>query len=356
MRALRFHAAGDVRVDEVEEQPLGPLDVRIAVAYCGICGTDVHEYVAGPRFIPPAQAPHLLTRAAVPVTLGHEFAGRVVEVGADVERVVVGDRVAVEPLITCGVCAACVRGAHNLCARVGFVGLSGLGGGLSERCVVAERWVHPIGSLPYDVAALAEPAAVAHHAVSQARVQGTDSVLIVGAGPVGLLAVACARRLTAASIGVVARSTAKAEIATTLGADLILDPAAGDIVAAVDEVTAGRGFDVIVECSGSADMFRACVDASRPGGRMIVAASAPEPTPIDTNLILAKEIALIGSLGYCGDFPQVIALLASNPDRFRRIISDVIPLESVASVLRDLSTAGSGRVKVLVEISRTADE
>ncbi len=144
-----------------------PGTVKIAVAWCGICGTDLHEFLEGPIFTPPPGNPHVLSHEAAPVTLGHEFSGTVEELGEGVTGLAVGDSVVVEPYIVCNECGPCLSGHYNLCTKLGFIGLAGGGGGLSEKIVVDTRWVHPVGDIPLDEAALIEPLAVAYHAVGR---------------------------------------------------------------------------------------------------------------------------------------------------------------------------------------------
>ena len=121
----------------------------MAVDWCGICGTDLHEYLEGPIFIPPKGCPHPITGAELPVVMGHEFAGVVSAVGSGVTNVREGDKVAVEPYYVCGECAACAAGRYNICRKLGFVGLAGEQGGFAEKCVVDSRWAHPLGDLPH---------------------------------------------------------------------------------------------------------------------------------------------------------------------------------------------------------------
>jgi (R,R)-butanediol dehydrogenase/meso-butanediol dehydrogenase/diacetyl reductase len=154
MKAARFHGPGDIRIDDVPEPTVGPGQVKVDVEWCGICGTDLHEYLEGPIFIPPKGSPHPLTGQEMPVVMGHEFAGVIAEVGAGVTNVKEGDRVAVEPYDVCGECSACAIGRYNICRKLGFVGLDGQQGGFAEKCVVDSRWAHPLGDIPTDLGAL----------------------------------------------------------------------------------------------------------------------------------------------------------------------------------------------------------
>ena len=134
MKAARFHGPGDIRIDDIPEPSVGPGQVKVDVEWCGICGTDLHEYLEGPIFIPPKGSPHPLTGQEMPVVMGHEFAGVIAEVGAGVTNVKEGDRVAVEPYDVCGECSACAIGRYNICRKLGFVGLDGQQGGFAEKC------------------------------------------------------------------------------------------------------------------------------------------------------------------------------------------------------------------------------
>ncbi len=144
MKAARFYGPGDIRIDDVPEPATRPGTVKVEVEWCGICGTDLHEYVDGPIFAPTPEAPHPLTGESMPITLGHEFAGVVAEVGQGVSRVGIGDRVVVEPYIICGRCDACRSGRYNVCRTLGSSGSPGSGGGFSQYVVAdGARRGHP---------------------------------------------------------------------------------------------------------------------------------------------------------------------------------------------------------------------
>lgn len=179
MKALRWHGVRDLRLDNIEEPTAEKDKVKIKVEWCGICGSDLHEYTAGPIFI-PTEAPHPLSGGKAPIVLGHEFSGRVVEVGEEVTKVQVGDRVVVEPIYACGKCAACKQGTYNLCKKMGFYGLAGGGGGFSEYALVPEAMLHKIPEVvSYEQGALVEPSAVALHAVRQSKLKVGDKVAVL---------------------------------------------------------------------------------------------------------------------------------------------------------------------------------
>ena len=187
MKAARWHAAKDVRIEEVEVPEVQPHQVKVAVKFTGICGTDLHEYLDGPIFIPTEE--HVYSGQKAPVTLGHEFAGEIVEVGSDVTRVKVGDRVTIEPILA----KHNLIGDYNLDPNLNFVGLAAYGG-FAKYCVLDGDLVHVIpDSLSYEQAALTEPAAVAVYAVRQSALKTGDTAVIFGLGPIGLLIVEALR-------------------------------------------------------------------------------------------------------------------------------------------------------------------
>ena len=193
MKAARFHAREDVRIDDIPEPETTDGTVKIKVDWCGICGTDLHEYLEGPIFTPVAGSPHPLTGEVAPVQLGHEFAGHITEVGSGVTGFSEGDAVAVEPTLFCGRCAECRAGLTNLCPSLGFHGLSGGGGGYAEFTVVPASMARPLGSVPTDLGALVEPLAVGLHAVRNSGVRIGESAVVFGAGPIGLATITMLR-------------------------------------------------------------------------------------------------------------------------------------------------------------------
>ena len=180
MRAARYHGRCDVRIEDVAEPDPGPDEVKLRVAFNGICGSDLHEYYSGPSACPTT--PHPMTGAQIPVILGHELSGVVTAIGARVTDVHEGDQVAVEPLVTCGHCASCRSGRYHLCSRLAIHGLSTGGGGLAEYTVVNRSMVH---RLPPNVTlahgALVEPMSVALHAVRRAGAPAGQTAVVHGA-------------------------------------------------------------------------------------------------------------------------------------------------------------------------------
>ena len=307
MKAARFHAREDLRIEDIQEPELRPGTVKIAVAWCGICGTDLHEFLEGPIFTPPPGHPHGLTHEAAPVTLGHEFSGTVEEVGEGVDGLAVGDNVVVEPYFVCNECGPCLSGHYNLCTKLGFIGLAGGGGGLSEKIVVDTRWVHPVGDIPLDEAALIEPLAVAYHAVGRSGVKAGDVAVVGGAGPIGLLTAAVLK-----GIGV-----------TTI------DDSKGSHVEDVLELTDGAGADAAFECAGVNAVLDTMLDVVRPAGVVVNVSIWGHPATVDMQKVVLKEIDLRGTIAYCGDHEAAIKLVQEGKVDLKPFITGRIALDDL---------------------------
>ena len=349
MKAARFHGRGDIRVDDVEEPATRPGTVKVEVEWCGICGTDLHEYLEGPIFAPPAGSPHPLTGETVPITLGHEFAGVVAEFGAGVTDLAVGDRVVVEPYIVCGRCDACRQGRYNVCNSLGFVGLSGQGGGFSQYVVAERRWVHPIGDLGTDVGALVEPLAVAYHAVRLSGAKPGQTGLVFGAGPIGLVTTAALRAAGVEEIIVVEPADVRKAKAPLAGADHVVDPGQGEVVPAVMELTGGRGADVSFECAGIDAVPKAAIQSTRVGGTCVNVAIWGHEASVAMNDLVFREVNVLGSLAYAGDHPATIKMIADGKvDPFQFITGRIDVDDIVADGFEELVNNKEENVKILV--------
>jgi (R,R)-butanediol dehydrogenase / meso-butanediol dehydrogenase / diacetyl reductase len=307
MRAAVYHGPGDVRLEDVPERAPRAGEVKVRVAYNGLCGTDVHEVFDGARAI-PVTAPHPLTGAVAPVILGHEVAGVVVEMGAGVTNVVEGDLVAIEPTVSCGVCRWCASGDRNLCEVLAFHGLSTGDGGLAEYTTVRAHMLHrvPAGTDPR-AAALVEPLAVCHRAVTRSCARDEDTVVVHGGGPIGIGILLMLRGAGRQCI-LVEPSAVRRSVAASFGATTI-DPTddGAEVATAVRDLTAGRGAHISFDAAGGSNTFQAAVSTTTAHGTVVVVASPrhPESTPVLSDLV-AREIDVRTSYGYCGDFPSVI--------------------------------------------------
>jgi (R,R)-butanediol dehydrogenase/meso-butanediol dehydrogenase/diacetyl reductase len=349
MKAARFHARKDIRIEDIPEPELRAGAVKIDVAWCGICGTDLHEYLEGPIFCPAPGHPHPLSHEESPVTLGHEFSGTVSEVGEGVTGLAKGDNVVVEPYFVDGTCDMCQAGSYHLCRQMGFIGLSGGGGGLSEKIVVDQRWVHPIGDIPLDEAALIEPLSVAHHAVARSGVKAGDTALVGGSGPIGLLTAAVLKGMGVTTI-ISELTQARKEKATSSGvADHVLDPSKEDVPERVRELTGGTGADVAFECAGVNAVLDTMLDSVRPAAVVVNVSIWGAPATIDMQKIVLKEIDLRGTIAYVRDHPAVIKMVQEGKVDLKPFITGRIALEDLVEQGFDtLINHKDTAVKVLV--------
>jgi (R,R)-butanediol dehydrogenase/meso-butanediol dehydrogenase/diacetyl reductase len=341
MLAVRWHARGDVRVEEVPAPlPPGPGEVQLQVRWCGICGTDLEEWLSGPVFI-PAAVPHPVTGARAPLVLGHEFAGVVAAAGDGVTGLVPGQRVAVDTIVSCGSCHWCRRGEVTRCPALGALGLHG-DGGLAELCNAPARMCLPVpDTVADDEAALAEPLAVAVRALRRGGLRPGERVAVVGAGAVGLLAVQAAAAFGAGSVTVAEPLPERRALALRLGADRAVRP---------DEA-AGLEADVAVECAGSPGAVQIAVQALRSGGRAVLLGIVTDAAPIAPMDLVRGEKSLIGSLSHIWDedFAVALRLLGRGAVRAAPLITDRIPLSAAVSGGLTLLRDEPGRhLKILV--------
>ena len=349
MRALRFHAARDLRVEEVDE-PTDPQpdEVVVRVATCGICGTDLHEYVAGP-IVTPVE-PHPLTGATNPQILGHEFAGEVVAVGADVSTVREGDRVAIMPLAYCGRCAYCRRGLQHLCAMMGCVGLSHAWGGMAELATVAEYQVVQLpDEVSFEQGALIEPTAVAAYGVERGGVAPGDRVLITGAGPIGALAALCASSTGASAVYISEPNPARRARAAALDVATILDPGAVDVPEFLREESSGLGVDVAIECSGHPNGFAAAIASLRKRGTLAQTGLFVGEAKVEPMLWSLNDLTIVGTWCYwVYDFDRVAAQIAARRLPVERVVTSSVALEEAREAFERLASGAADEIKVLV--------
>jgi (R,R)-butanediol dehydrogenase/meso-butanediol dehydrogenase/diacetyl reductase len=355
MRAARWHARGDVRVEEVPVPRPGPGELLLRVSWCGICGTDVEEYRDGPVVI-PVDRPNALTGQAAPVTLGHEFAGEVVEVGAEVEGFALGDRVVPDICLFCGECHFCRRHEYALCLSWAAIGLHGDGGLAEYVKVPARQCVRLPDAIGDEEAALIETTEVAVRAVRKAGIRLGDSVAIVGDGAVGLITLQVARAAGATTVVLLGHRAGRLELGRRLGATAAINTHDPAWAAAVGDLTDGLGADVAIECGGRPEAIRDSIAATRKGGTVVLLAVIGVPIPLNTWPIVEGERTVIGSVQhhFDEDLPIAVDLLASGQVDVRPLVTRRIPLDRVVAD-GFAAEAGGSDIKVLVSTRRPAD-
>jgi (R,R)-butanediol dehydrogenase/meso-butanediol dehydrogenase/diacetyl reductase len=350
MRGLVWHGASDLRLEEVPEPPAPRQgEVTVAVAYCGICGTDLQEYAQGPVMI--RLEPHPLTGQAPPLILGHEFSGRVSATGPDVDTVRVGDRVTVDPCWRCGRCYWCLRGDYHICRLGGSVGLAS-DGALAPSVRVQAAGVVPLPDTVDDrAAALTEPLAVGLHAVGRGGVGLGDKILVLGFGPVGAAVLLAAQVAGAGQVFVSEPAEDRRQKSLELGATEAFDPKVTDIRREVYLRTERMGPDVVLDCTGLSDVVPLAVESARRGGRTVIVGVGHGRAPIEPMRLVLLEREIVGSLGYNHDLPRVVELIAVGRIDPAVLITDVVPLEEAIDGAFDALLKAPGKhVKILVDV------
>jgi (R,R)-butanediol dehydrogenase/meso-butanediol dehydrogenase/diacetyl reductase len=350
MKAAVFHGEHDIRVEEVADPAgPGPGEVLIRPLWCGICGTDLHEYAMGPIVIPAA--PHRLNGSQLPQVLGHEFSAEVVEVGEDVASVRAGQRVSIMPLLYCGQCYYCRRGLNHLCQSMACIGLSYDWGGIAELAVVPATHVTPLPDSVSDLqGALVEPAAVAAYGVDVAGVRPGDTVLITGAGPIGALASLYAAQL-GARVVISEVNPVRADLARSLDVGEVVDPTQVDVVGWLKDRTEGVGADAVVECSGNERALQTAIDAVRSAGRISQTGLHTRAASIEPMKLSEHDVALIGTWCYpITDWPRIIDLIARGRLPVDKVVTAQVPMPEVVQHGFEVLLQPTGdQVKVLID-------
>jgi (R,R)-butanediol dehydrogenase/meso-butanediol dehydrogenase/diacetyl reductase len=310
MKAAVYHGPQKLEIADVPEPRTRPGTVKVKIGFNGICGTDLHEYYAGPILIPTD--PHPLTGKHLPLVIGHEFSGVITEIGGGVTGYSAGDRVAIEPIYKCGHCGPCQSGTYNVCQQIGFHGLMS-DGGMAEFTVVPADMLHRLpDNVSLELGALVEPMSVAYHATTLGDVTAGDTAMVFGAGPIGIgLWFALHGRGVTDTLVVEPSPTRRAAI-EALGARTV-DPGAVEVTAFVAEHTRGRGADAAFDAAGVAaavDTALSCIGTRRP---MVSVAIYEKPLPTRLLNLVMNESRIQGSLCYTSaDFEAVIALMADG--------------------------------------------
>lgn len=358
MRSVIYYGEKDVRVENVERPTApGPEELRLAVDACGICGSDLHQYTHGPSM--PSDEPHPITGKRLPVAMGHEFAGEVSEVGENVSALTVGDRVAVNPIQYCDDCQYCQEGKYNLCESIGFLGITGGGGGFSEEIVVtSDRVVKLPDDLPPEHGALVEPFSVGLHAVDRADLSPGASVVVFGAGTIGLTVIQVAHAVGAGEIFAVEPRDARRNIAATVGADMVIDPTDVDAREELSEATNG-GVDVAFEVAGVGQALRDAIATTKHDGRIVVVSMFPDEIGFDPTMVMSKERTVTGSAAFhagplsARDFGTVIRMFSEGRLDPESLITARIGLDDIVEDgFKPLQDSESPHVKILVDPNR----
>lgn len=341
MRVGLITGKGSLELVDVPDPVPSETGVVVDIAYCGICGTDIHAYRSGDPY--------------EPAICGHEWSGTISARGAGVRHLAEGDRVVVAVGAACGRCSACRAGHYRHCATV-F--LSSIGrdphaprhGGFAARLAVgADRVMKTHAGLDDTTAAQVEPATVAFHAVRHSGIQLGDVVVVQGAGPIGLATLQWARLAGARSVIVVEPDSLRRQVALELGATDALPP--GDPSdSVIRDSTRGLGADVVFECVGRPDTVQGAVDRARRGGRVCLIGMSESAAMIHPASWLVKEVTVTAALAYLHEeFDMVMAMMADGRFRTSVLHTSTVPLADLPTVFADLASGNSREIKVLVD-------
>ncbi len=318
MKAVVIHAAGDLRVDEVDDVEAGPNDVRVRIGAGGICGSDLHYFKHGGFGT---------VRLKEPMILGHEIAGTILSVGRDVVGLRPGQTVAVNPGRACGRCRFCLRGQQHHCLEMRFYGSAmrfpHVQGGFREVLTCDAGQVYPMREgVSLAEAAFAEPLAVALHAVSRAGSLLGKRVLVAGAGPIGMLTVAAARRAGAAEIEVTDILDQPLAFAARHGADRTINVAT-DAEALLAYGHKKGAFDVMFEAAGSADPLLVALQVVRPLGVIVLVGQGADAT-LSMSQIVTKELELRGTLRFWEEFATAVTFIGAGLIDVKPMLTEVV--------------------------------
>src|SRR6185437_16940837 len=328
-------------VTDDEVRPPGPDEVRIDVAYTGICGTDLHIRHGA-----------MDARVRRPAVIGHEMAGRVAETGEGVTGWAVGDPVTVVPLESCGACPACQAGHRHICHNLNFVGIDSPGSLQRSWTVPARLLARLPAELSLRTGALVEPVAVAAHDVRRAGPIAGEKTVVVGGGPIGLL-VARVAATDGADVLLVELDRRRRAAATRLGL-FAVDPTNEDVPSLVDEWTSGAGAAVAFEVSGSPAGVTTATQVLATRGRLVMVAIHPVPREVDLFRLFWRELSIIGARVYeRRDVERAVDLLARGAIPASELITRVVPISQVNEAFDALE--GGGEVKILVDCQGSGD-
>ncbi|HUB54103.1 MAG TPA: zinc-binding dehydrogenase [Mycobacterium sp.] len=336
MRASIVTGPGETKIVELPKPVAGPADVLVKMRACGICGSDALYISLGG--LPPRQGK---------MPLGHEPAGEVVEVGRDVTGVSVGDHVVINPMA----------------APTGFIGNGGPAGGLADYLLIEQavrgRSLEVVPDhIPFEVAALNEPMAVARHGVNQVAPKPSDKVVVFGAGPIGLGATIGFKSAGVHHVTVVDLIQSRLDKALQVGADAVVNCTGEDVAQRLIDIHGpgesmfpGRaGTDVYFDAAGAPAVLHTALAAAKTGAKVVVVAVHKEPVPVDFLNLMSNEVTIVGSMGYPKEIFEVTKDIIANWEKYAVIVSHTVPFDDVDEALRMAATPGAAD-KVVVTFS-----
>lgn len=339
MKAFQVRAPFEFGLAEVERPQVAAGEVKVDVAYAGICGSDMHIIHGQNAFV------------RFPRVTGHEFSGVVREVGAGVSHVQVGDRVCIDPVISCGTCYPCRIDRPNVCTHLQVIGVHRDGGFSEQVCVPAGNAHRLPDNVSLTHGALVEPYSIALNVLDRMQPQPGDSVLIYGAGVIGLTLVQMARALGLTDITVTDVLDTRLETARALGASRTLNGQTEDVEATLRELTNGEGVPLIVDAACIPALLPQMVRLASPAGRIGLLGFTPTPSDLVQLEVIKKELTLVGSRLNNRKFPRVLELIGSGRLRVQDLISHRVSFDDMPGAIDLIENHPEQTRKVLVELA-----
>lgn len=337
MKAIVIDKPYEVEIRDVPMPTVGEGEALLRVLYVGICGADVASYTGNQPFTTYPRIP------------GHEFSAEIIEIPENDKGLKKGDVVTCNPYFNCGKCYSCERGHVNCCTDNRTMGVQRDGAFCEYISMPVER-IYPGMGLTAQELALIEPFSISRHAISRAAIRPTDSVLIVGAGPIGLFALLAAKQF-AGKIAVADVLNNRLDLAMSYGADGVVNTATEDIAKFTEEFTGGRGFDVCIEACGRPETFLMCIDEAAYAANIILIGNGKRETTFLHSIILKKELNIFGSRNAMKqDFLDNIELAASGKVDLMKMVSGVYEMDKAAEAFDALAHNKGDLAKLLIRI------
>ena len=343
MQIAELTAPREFRLAQQAIEEPGPGEIQVRVRAVGICGSDLHAYAEGGVGDSPC---------LYPMVLGHEPAGTVVKTGPGVTGWAPGDRAALEPALYCYHCEFCRSGRHNVCANIRFLSTPGHPGFFRE--LVNLPAANLLGIPPHlslEVATVAEPLAIGLHSMKFASIGIGETVAVFGAGPIGLVTIACLKLAGAGRIWAVEPVAHRREMAVKMGAAVALDPRAGDVAKEIVKETGGRGVDCAIDCAAKENTTNDAIRAARNGGRVVLTGiHSASFVPFEVSPMRRKELAIFNVRRSNHDSDAAVELLIEHTDWFAAMITHTRPLGQIAEAFRITEQYADGVGKMIVEV------
>ena len=339
MRALVYQGPKTMTLENWETPTPKAGEVRVRTAYVGICGSDVHGWLG------------ITGRRTAPMVMGHELSGTISAIGEGVTGLNIGDRVTVLPLFYCGECDYCGENLDNICPNREFMGAMSCNGALmDEFCVSAKNICKLPDNISLEIGALIEPFAVAYRGVSHAAPVAGKTVMICGAGTIGLMALKVCKMLGAKTVAMIDLSNDRLALAAKHGADVLVN-GGEDIDAALTAAGIRHTIDIAIEAVGVSPTVQQSVNFVKNHGKVVWIGNSAPMVSLNMQTVVTREVSIQGSYIYThADFLECIRLLSEQPQDFDGIISETVSLEDAEESFRELSQGAGSKIKVLVKL------